>query len=86
MPTPHGKRRASRGSPRTSAAIPLRRLMIAAGVNAKALSTFMGHAGIQMTLDRYGHLMPGSHQEGADLLDAYLAAQRDHAEEAGAFG
>ena len=40
----------------------------------------MGHAGIQVTLDRYGHLMPGSHQEGADLLDAYLAAQRDQAE------
>jgi hypothetical protein len=41
----------------------------------------MGHAGIQVTLDRYGHLMPGSHQEGADLLDAYLATQRDQAEE-----
>jgi len=25
--------------------------------------------------------MRGSHQEGADLLDAYLAAQRDQAEE-----
>ena len=35
-------------------------LMIAAGVNAKALSTFMGHASIAITLDRYGHLMPGS--------------------------
>ena len=34
-------------------------LMIAAGVNAKALSTFMGHANISITLDRYGHLMPG---------------------------
>lgn len=29
-------------------------LMIAAGVNAKALSTFMGHANISITLDRYG--------------------------------
>jgi integrase len=35
-------------------------LMIAAGVNAKALSTFMGHANISITLDRYGHLMPGA--------------------------
>ena len=34
-------------------------LMIAAGVNAKALQTFMGHANISITLDRYGHLMPG---------------------------
>lgn len=51
-------------------------LMIAAGVNAKALSTFMGHAKISITLDRYGHLMPGSEAEAADLLDAYLAAQK----------
>jgi integrase len=29
-------------------------LMIAAGVNAKAPSTFMGHANISITLDRYG--------------------------------
>jgi integrase len=47
-------------------------LMIAAGVNAKALSTFMGHSSIQITLDRYGHLMPGSEEEAAELLDAYL--------------
>jgi hypothetical protein len=30
-----------------------------------------------ITLDRYGHLMPGSEAEDAELLDAYLAAQRD---------
>ena len=30
-------------------------LMIAAGVNAKALSTFMGHAAISITFDLYGH-------------------------------
>ena len=48
-------------------------LMIAAGVNAKALSTYMGHANIAITLDRYGHLMPGNEDEAAGLLDAYLA-------------
>jgi integrase len=47
-------------------------LMIAAGVNAKALSSYMGHASITITLDRYGHLMPGNEQEAADLLDVYL--------------
>ena len=47
-------------------------LMIAAGVNAKAHSTFMGHANITVTLDKYGHLFPGSEEEAADLLDAYL--------------
>jgi len=57
-------------------------LMIAAGVNAKALSTFMGHANISITLDRYGHLMPGSEAEAAGLLDAYLAAERERAEDA----
>lgn len=48
-------------------------LMIAAGVNAKALSTFMGHANIGVTLDLYGHLMPGAEDEAASLLDQYLA-------------
>ena len=46
---------------------------IAAGVNAKTLSTFLGHASITVTLDRYGHLFPGSEAEAAGLLDAYLA-------------
>lgn len=57
-------------------------LMIAAGVNAKALQTFMGHSSIQVTFDLYGHLMPGSEAEAAALLDAYLAAQRANAEDA----
>ena len=48
-------------------------LLIAAGVNPKALSTFMGHASIGITLDRYGHLLPGSEDEAAELVDAYLA-------------
>jgi integrase len=48
--------------------------MIAAGVNAKALSTYMGHSSITITLDRYGHLMPGSEEQAAELLDAYLVA------------
>jgi integrase len=47
-------------------------LMIAANVNAKALSTYMGHANIAITYDRYGHLMPGNEDEAAGLLDAYL--------------
>lgn len=46
--------------------------MIAAGVNAKALSQFMGHSSIKVTFDLYGHLMPGSEREAAGMLDAYL--------------
>lgn len=49
-------------------------LMIAAGVNAKALATYMGHASVTITLDRYGHLMPGNESQAASLLDAYLAS------------
>lgn len=48
-------------------------LMIAAGVNAKALSTYMGHSTIAVTFDLYGHLMPGNEEEAATLLDGYLA-------------
>jgi len=47
-------------------------LMIAADVNAKALSAYMGHSSVTITLDRYGHLMPGNEGEAAARLDAYL--------------
>jgi len=47
--------------------------MIAAGVNAKSLSTYMGHSSITMTIDRYGHLMPGNEQHAAGLLEAFLS-------------
>ena len=55
-------------------------LMIAAGVNIKALSTFMGHANIRITLDQYGHMLPGAEYEAAGLLDAFLARQVGGAE------
>jgi integrase len=45
----------------------------AAGVNAKVLSTYMGHASVMIALDRYGHLFPGNEEEAAGLLDDYLA-------------
>jgi len=47
-------------------------ILIAADVNAKALSTYLGHSSIQITLDRYGHLMPGNEDEVVALVDAYL--------------
>lgn len=48
-------------------------LLIAAGVNLKAISTYMGHSSITITLDRYGHLMPGHDVESVRLIDEYLA-------------
>ena len=47
--------------------------LIAAGVNVKAVQAFMGHANISVTLDLYGHLLPGSEAEAATLLEAFLA-------------
>ena len=46
--------------------------MIAAGINTKALSTYMGHASITITLDRYGHLLPGNETHAANLLETWL--------------
>jgi integrase len=51
-------------------------LMIAAGINPKNLSTYMGHASIIITLDRYGHLLPGNETDATAQLDKYLAATR----------
>ncbi len=47
--------------------------LIAAGANAKVIQMVMGHATIQMTFDRYGHLMPGGLEEAAAAADDYLA-------------
>lgn len=49
-------------------------LLIAAGVNVKAISNYMGHSSITITLDRYGHLMPGHEAEAVEKIDAYLSA------------
>ena len=42
--------------------------MIAAGRNAKAIATFMGHSSVQISYDRYGHLMPGGEEEAGERL------------------
>jgi integrase len=39
----------------------------------------MGHSSVAITLDRYGHLMPGSEAVAAQLLDSYLAAEAGEA-------
>lgn len=48
--------------------------LIAAGVNAKAITEAMGHASVTMTFDRYGHLMPDGRDEARSRVDAYLAS------------
>lgn len=50
-------------------------LMIAAGVSAKALQTYMGHSSITTTYDLYGHLMPDNEKAAAEQLQAFLDAK-----------
>jgi integrase len=57
--------------------------MIAAGINPKALQTYMGHASITITLDRYGHLLPGNETHAATMLDTYLNPTNTHRADAG---
>jgi hypothetical protein len=52
--------------------------MIAAGENPKTIQTFLGHATITMTFDRYCHLMPGSRDQARARMDRYLAGSAAH--------
>jgi integrase len=46
--------------------------LIAAGVNDKELTTYIGHSDIRTTYNVYGHLMPGNEREAAAKLDAFF--------------
>ncbi|MFP5364860.1 MAG: tyrosine-type recombinase/integrase [Thermoleophilia bacterium] len=48
--------------------------LIAAGLNAKELSVYIGHADIRVTYNRYGHLMPGGEAEAAQKMTAFFDA------------
>jgi integrase len=52
-------------------------LLIDAQVNAKAIQEFMGHATIEETFSRYGHLMPGARNQAREMIDAYLSASSE---------
>lgn len=45
--------------------------MLDAGIAIDKVSKFMGHASITITIDRYGHLLPGGETDAIALLDAY---------------
>jgi integrase len=49
-------------------------LLIAAGVHAKAIQERLGHSSIQITMDRYGHLLPSLDEAATDALEAIHAA------------
>jgi len=50
-------------------------LQLAAGANIKYLSQQMGHASVQITLDRYSHLLRDSHPAQAAKLDSLVFDQ-----------
>jgi integrase len=50
--------------------------MLDAGISIDKVSKFMGHASITITIDRYGHLLPGGEAEAAALLDVYQERKR----------
>ncbi len=52
-------------------------LLIDAGANPKAIQQFMGHSKIQTTFDVYGHLLPGSHDEVRERMNAYLLPSQE---------
>ncbi len=56
-------------------------ILIAAGLNAKAVSVLMGHSSIAITFDTYRHLLEGSEAEAAELVGAYLDVQQETAAE-----
>jgi len=60
----------------TTFAITYTSLLIARGAHPKYIQAQLGHASIQTTLDRYGHLMPQLHQGEAQKLDQLVFGQQ----------
>lgn len=50
--------------------------MLDAELTIDKVSKFMGHSSITVTIDRYGHLLPGGEAQAAALLDAYHDRRR----------
>jgi integrase len=48
-------------------------LMIAGGVHARAIADILGHSSITVTMDTYGHLMPGVQQDAINVLNRQLS-------------
>jgi integrase len=54
-------------------------LLIAQGAHPKYIQAQLGHASIQTTLDRYGHLMPDAHAAEARKLDRLVFGETGRA-------
>jgi integrase len=51
-------------------------LMIASGAHPKMVSEYLGHSGIAVTMNKYGHIFPAMHSQAADDLNR-LRLQHD---------
>lgn len=51
-------------------------LLIATGEHAKYIQSQMGHSSITITLDLYGHMMPGIYGHGGERLERLLSSGR----------
>ena len=49
-------------------------IAIAAGVNIGTVSAALGHASVSITWDRYHHLMPGTMDQAAGMIQTYIEA------------
>lgn len=56
--------------------------MLDAGITIDKVSKFIGHASITITIDRYGHLLPGGEADAIALLDTYHNTERGRREPA----
>lgn len=52
-------------------------LMLAAGIDIVKVSKWMGHSSIQITVDRYGHLLPGDATAAMERFERYLTATHE---------
>ena len=52
--------------------------MLEQGVNVKVVSEILGHANIQITLDRYSHVSIDLQRSAADMLAMSLTGEHDN--------
>ncbi len=48
--------------------------MLVAGIHPKVAQERLGHSSIQVTMDRYSHLVPGLQEEAAEKVDSAIQA------------
>jgi len=49
-------------------------ILIAQGVDIKTIQRRLGHERVQITLDLYGHLLPGQDERAAERMDEFVAS------------